>query len=292
MPRATPPFNSLRVFEAVARHLSFRRAAGELHVTPGAVSQQIHLLEEYLGIALFERLPRAIKLTPRGQQYLPAITQSLQLIVEATARLRSDREVIEVSIAPSLCTRWLIPRLGRFCEEFPHYEVRIDAASRLIDIRDGSFDLAIRYTAHKDQGLHYEQLFTDDAFPVCSLAMANELRGNPRKLAQTKLLHWSTHDQWQKWFHAAGLRTLDRSKSLFFSHLMLALDAAIAGQGVALSSMPLVRFDLEAGRLVKPFGPVVSTGYGYFVVTREGALRAPKVRAFVDWISFESRAAR
>ncbi|HEX2511977.1 MAG TPA: LysR substrate-binding domain-containing protein [Xanthobacteraceae bacterium] len=283
-----PPLGSIRVFECAARHLNLRRAAHELCVTPGAVSQQIRTLEAGLGVALFERFPKGLRLTPSGQQLYPVAAQAMRSIQDAMERLRSPRRIVHVTVAPTLCTRWVVPRLGRFYEHHPDIEVRIDASTAVADLPNEAFDVAIRYARRPIGNLHHERIFADDVVPVCAAAVAEALAPVPQNLRRAKLLCWSTHDHWPSWISARGFGAYNEFDRVYFSHLMLALDAALAGQGVALSSLRLVRHDLAQRRLVRIFGEPVPTGFSYFLAARPEAMALPHVRAFADWIVAEA----
>jgi LysR family transcriptional regulator, glycine cleavage system transcriptional activator len=287
--RRLPPLNALRTFECAGRFLSFKHAAEELHVTSSAVSQQIRILEDELGLPLFDRTSKGLALTPSGHRLLAATTRALATVGEALQELRSDRQVIQLSAAPTFCTKWLVPRLGRFSEKHPHIELRIDATDRIANLANGSVDLAVRYAASVGSKLQYELLFLDEVFPVCSPDLERTLGSDPGNLFKTKLLHWSTYSRWERWFEATRLGSIKRTEGIYFSHLLLALDAAISGQGVALASMDLARYDLEAGRLVRPFPNSVKTGYSYYLVARPDAAKTKSVRAFIDWAVQEAR---
>jgi LysR family glycine cleavage system transcriptional activator len=290
MARRLPSLNSLRAFECAGRFLSFKRAAEELHVTSSAVSQQIRTLENELGLPLFERTSKGLALTPSGHRLLTATTRALAAVSDAIQELRSDRQLIQLSAAPTFCTKWLVPRLGRFSEKHPHIELRIDATDRITNLTNGSSDLAVRYAARVDASLQHELLFLDEVFPVCSPDLADVLGSDPDNLRKTKLLHWSTYSRWERWFEATQLGSMKGTEGIYFSHLLLALDAAISGQGVALASMDLTRYDLEAGRLVRPFPNSVKTGYSYYLIARPEAAKMKPVRAFIEWAVQEARA--
>jgi DNA-binding transcriptional LysR family regulator len=230
-----------------------------MHVTPSAVSQQIRILEDEFGFRLFERTSQGLTLTPSRQRLLLTTARALNTLAEAVQELRSDRQVIQLSVAPTLCTKWLVPRLGRFSEKHPNIELRIDATDRIANLANGYIDVAVRYASNPDADFHCELLFSDEVFPVCHPDVGKLLGSNPRNLVKTKLLHWSTYSRWESWFEAAGLGAIGKIDGIYFSHLLLALDAAISGQGVALVSMDLVRYDLEAGRVVRPFRKAVKT---------------------------------
>lgn len=284
-----PPLNFVRVFECSARHLNFRRAAEELGVTPGAVSQQIRMLEISLEVPLFERLPKGLRLTTAGQQLYPVTGQVLRMLQDTVDRLPSPRQVVRVTAAPTLCTRWLVPRLSSFYERYPTIGVQIDATTPYVQLSNEPFDVAIRHARHISGSLHNEFLFADDVVAVCSPNIAMHYSDGVEDILKAKLLCWDTQDYWPSWFSAKGLTGYHSVNRISFSHLMLALDAAIAGQGVALTALKLVEHDLQQGRLVRLFGAPVATGSGYYVVARRESLASRHIAAFVDWIVDEAR---
>src|SRR5690242_4481408 len=165
-----PPLSALRAFEAAARHMSFSKAADELHVTPAAISHQIHALEEDLGVRLFHRMNRSIELTASGRVLLPGLSQAFAGIQSSIRRLRAhnDTGTLTVTASPSFAAKWLVLRLHRFQEQHPEVDVRISATDDLVDLAKSDFDLAIRYGCGKYPGLEVELLFTDEVFPACS----------------------------------------------------------------------------------------------------------------------------
>lgn len=279
-----PPLGWIRVFECAARHLNLRRAADELHVTPGAVSQQIKLLEGSLGLALFERCPGGLRLTPSGDKLFAVSTRAVRGIYETVRTLRSPRQlVVRLSAAPTLCMRWLVPRLGSFYAQNPDVEVRIDAATNVVDLHNEPFDVAIRRVRDPARNLHVERLFSDDVTALCSPQLASSLGSDIANLRKVKLLCWSWQDCWPAWLEQAGGGRLDEYDQAHFSHLMLALEAAQAGQGVALACSRLVQDDMERGRLMQVLGRPVHSGYDFAVVALPQSAAAPHVRAFIDW---------
>jgi LysR family glycine cleavage system transcriptional activator len=283
-----PPLNWIRVFECAARHLNFRCAADELHVTPGAVSQHIQKLEASLSLSLFERRPHAMRLTPAGERLFSVASKAVHDIYETIRALRSPRQVVRLTAAPTFCTRWLVPRFGRFYSQHPDIEISIDAATGMVDLLNEPFDIAIRRVREVPSNLHVQRLFADDLVALCSPQMGQLIDGDVANLKLTKLLIWSWQNCWPAWLDQAGGGQLEDYEQAHFSHLMLALEAAQAGQGVVLASPRLVRSDLENGRLVHVLGPAVSSGYDFAVVARPGAMAAPHIRAFVDWTVRES----
>jgi len=295
MSNALPPLKALHVFEVAARHLSFTRAASELHVTQAAVSHQIKHLESRLGIKLFRRQGRRLLLTEEGQIYLPAVREALRQIGQATGQLLSRRRsgVLTVSVLPSFASKWLVPRLHRFREQCPDVDVRVSAFEWLVDFQRDEVDLAIRYGRGRWPGLRADSLLTEDVFPVCSPAL---LEGNrpllrPADLRHHTLLHDDfSREDWRIWLTAAGVEGVDPERGLSFSHTSIMLEAAEGGQGVALGRTPLVADDLEKGRLIKPFDVTLPAEYAYYVVCPEETADRPRLAAFRDWLLVEARA--
>ena len=296
MARRLPPLNALRAFEAAARHLSFTKAAEELFVTQAAISHQVKALEAALDLQLFRRLNRRLMLTDAGQLYLPALTGAFDAIDTATTRLRADENAgrLVVSVANSLAAKWLLPRLPRFRERHPEIEVEISAADRLVDFGRDHVDMAIRYGLGRYPGLRVDPLMKDTNFPVCSpalLAGPLPLR-EPGDLRRHSLLHDDVRTieapDWPKWLAAAGVTGAWTDRGPRYSHSSLVLQAAIDGQGVALGRSTLVALDLEAGRLVRPFGPALPSSYACYVVSPPATAERPKIKAFREWLLDEA----
>ena len=299
MSRRLPPLNSLRAFEAAARHLSFKKAAEELHVTPAAISQQVRQLEDHCGVELFRRLTRALRLTEAGQAALPPLRDGFDKLAEATDAMRAEGRagVLTVSVAPSFGAKWLVPRLDRFRAAHPEYDVRIDASDALASFAGDGVDVALRYGRGHYRGLKAECVMAEVAFPVASPRLVAEgppLR-RPLDLRHHTLLHvqWKMEDDtlpnWRMWLKAAGVEGVDPERGPRFTIESMAVEAAIAGQGVALASGALVEADLAAGRLVRPFPPSggEATAFSYYLVYPEARAGDPKVRAFRDWVRAE-----
>jgi len=292
MARRLPPLKSLRAFEAAGRHLSFTKAADELNVTQAAISHQVKSLEAALRMQLFRRFNRRLMLTDAGQTYLPALTGALDQIDAATRRLRADDDTgnLKISVATSLAAKWLLPRLARFRARHPDIDVQVSASDKLVDFARDDFDLGIRYGFGSYPGLRIDRLMQDTVFPVCSPAL---LQGptpllRPADLKHHTLLHeeWGepiNAPDWRAWLAAAGVEDVNPDRGPGYSHSSLALQAAIDGQGVALARSSLVGLDLEAGRLVQPFGPVLPTTYACYVVSPTATAERPKIKAFREW---------
>ena len=285
--RRLPPLKAVRTFEAAARHLSFTRAADELHVTQAAVSHQIKALEEWLGVTLFRRQTRGVLLTDAGQAYLPALTGALDAIDRATRDLlRSGQAgILTISALASFAAKWLVPRLGRFADRHPDISVRIAAEDSLVDFAQSEVDLAIRYSHGAWRDLHYEKFLTEEFFVVCAprlLSGPHPLK-TPADLAHHTLLHDQMREDWQMWLEHAGV-TVAPGRSLGFSHSNMVFDAAIDGLGVALGRSIMVADDLAAGRLVKPFNLSLKAEFTYYLVCPPTHVARPKVKAFRDWV--------
>lgn len=292
-----PSLSGLRAFEAAARHMSFTRAAEELHVTQTAISHQIRRLEEQLGLPLFRRQGRAIALTAEAEAYLPAVRAAFEDLRRATGRLLSPAEgrQLTVSTTSSFAVKWLVPKLAKFQALHPEIEVRITTSSALVDFAREEVDLAIRYGYGAWRGLDAVWLMNEDVFPVCapSLVEAGEGLRRPEDLARQTLLHVGRYaEDWRTWLTAAGLPQLKGARDLEFDLSMLAIQAAIEGVGVALGRTVFVQDDLAAGRLVRPFTTSLHSDAGYYVVAPREHAQRPKIRAFREWLQAEVAASR
>ena len=287
--RRLPPLSSLRAFEAAARHLSFTRAAAELHVTQAAVSHQVKALEDWLGLKLFRRQNRNVFLTEAGQSYLPAVREAFDGLSEATRRLRQrgGEGKLTVSVTLSFAAKWLMPRLGRFRRLHPDIEFRIDATDRNVDFTREEVDVGLRYGAGSWAGLTARRLLNEALFPVCSPALAASLK-RPEDLASHTLLHDEMRQDWRMWLLAAGVKGVDPTRGPTFTNSAMCVQAAIDGEGVTLGRSALVAADLAAGRLVRPFAVRLPTEFAYYVVHTPRAGDLPRVRAFVDWLLSEA----
>lgn len=293
MARRLPPLNALRAFEAAARHLSFTRAAEELHVTQAAISHQVKALEEHLGRKLFRRLNRALLLSDDGQAYLPSVSRAFALLNDATRNLleRDAPGPLTVSALPSFAARWLVPRLGRFRQIHPDIDLRIDPSAALTDFASGDVDVGVRYGRGKYPGLRADWLMTEDIFPVCSPALLSgehPLRA-PGDLEHQVLLHDDGHGDWRTWLLAAGVDRVDPTRGPIFTDSSMLIQAAMAGQGVALARGVLAADELAAGRLVRPFTLSLPTEYAYYLVCPQNTAEQPKIAAFRDWLLDEAR---
>lgn len=297
--RRLPPLNALRAFEAAARHLNFSRAADELAVTPGAVSQQIQNLEDYVGAALFKHTPKGLLLTDAAQTALPALREAFDRLAEAASMLTAavDGRRLTVSVAPSFAAKWLVPRLGKFEEAHPHVDVWVSAGMELVDFASGEIDIAIRYGAGRYPGLEVARLMQETVIPVAApeLLAANPLN-DIDELAGHILLHDGSPDaddscpDWTMWLAARGIRGVDGARGPRFNQSSLVIEAAVNGRGVALAKRALAQADLDAGRLVAPFQIATAVDFAYYVVHPKAKGRLPQVKAFVSWLTAEAQA--
>lgn len=287
-----PPLNALRAFVVAAKHLSFSRAASELHVTPAAISQQIKLLEEHLGCQLFRRSSRSLVLTDEGQACLPGLAGAFESIVSALEQIGSvgGSGTLTVSVAPSFASKWLMPRLDHFRSRHPEIDIRVTASMHLVDFDHEEVDCAIRYGAGRYGDLVSEKILTESVFPVCSPSIVPAPPLAPEDLARTTLLHDDSPDQdpscpdWRMWLVAAGVTGADPARGLRFNQSSLVLEAAIAGYGVALAKGQLAAEDLRAGRLVRPFGGSHPLDFAYFFVCPRRKIALTKVVSFLGWL--------
>jgi LysR family glycine cleavage system transcriptional activator len=297
-----PALNALRAFEAAARHLSFTRAAEELNVTPGAISQQIRQLEEFAGAPLFRRTGRQVLLTDAGQAALPLLTSAFEMMAEAVHHMRAParRDRLMISSAPSFAAKWLAHRLDRFQEEHGESEVWVSADLALTDFNSTDIDLAIRYGKGNYEGLRTEKIMSESVLPVCSpdlLKGANPLR-SPADLSNHVLLHDESPESdpscpdWKSWLAARGVTTVDPSRGPRFNQSSLVVEAAAAGRGIALAKHAIAASDLANGRLVAPFADgSADIDFAYWIVWPKWRTPSKLARSFMHWLKAEAQAA-
>jgi len=300
-----PPLNSLRAFEAAARHLSFRKAADELHVTPAAISHQIKALEQSLGTRLFRRMARGLELTEAAQGCLARLRQGFEALADAvdSVRVRKPVQTITVGAAPSFAGRWLVPRIQRFVSANPDIDLRVAAGMNFVDDRtdvlrpdfDGA-DIAIRFGTGRYPDHRSDKLFSVAAVPMCSprLLQGPHPLKTPADLRHHALLHDDTIRSelggatWKAWLEAAGVGDVDVTRGPHFNNAALGLDAAVDGMGVVLSYPVLASADLAAGRLVAPFELSMPLAYSYYLVCPESTVEQAAIAAFRHWITAEA----
>jgi LysR family transcriptional regulator, glycine cleavage system transcriptional activator len=290
--RRLPPLSSLRAFEAAARRESFKHAAAELGVTPTAISHQIRQLEAGLGVALFARQTRKVALTAEGGALYPALRQALDAMAEAVeaVKRRSARRLATLSATVAFTAKLLVPRAASFRTFHPGWDLRLHASDDPVDLHAGEADAAIRYGLGRYPGLIALPLLTDSFAPVCSPHTG--LR-EPKDLPGATLIHFEWGGAgakivptWRTWAERAGISRLDAEAGITFNDESSAIQAAIAGQGVALLSSALVAAELASGALIQPFGPVLE-GLRYDLVYPAGAETRPPVAVLRSWVMAE-----
>ena len=297
--RRLPPLNALRAFEAAARHLNFSRAADELSVTPGAVSQQIQNLEDYVGAPLFKRTPKGLLLTDAAQTALPALREAFDRLAEAASMLTAavDGRRLTLTAAPSFAAKWLVPRLGKFEKSYPLVDVWLSAGLDLVDLTAGEVDMAIRYGAGRYPGMEVQRLIGETVIPVISpdLAAGNPL-DEPKDLTRHILLHDGSPDtddscpDWTMWLAARGVKGIDGARGPRFNQSSLVIEAAVNGRGVALAKRTLAQADIDAGRLISPLQIATAVDFAYYAVHPKAKGRLPQVKAFLAWLTAEAEA--
>ncbi|CAN7218523.1 transcriptional regulator GcvA [Mesorhizobium amorphae] len=286
-----PPLAAIRVFEAVARHLSFTKAAEELGMTQAAASYQIKLLEERVGGPLFLRRPKQIVLTEAGQRMAPAVSEAFALLSGAYAAARTGADgVLCVSTLLTFASNWLAQHLGSFQLAHPSLAVRLDTSNRLVDFAREDIDIAIRSGGGNWPGMEVHKLLDADFTPMLSPKLAASIGGvkEPADLLRLPILDPSDI-WWRDWFAAAGVQSHDLAARPGSSMGAQAYEAnaAIAGQGVAILTRALFKTELADGRLIQPFDLVGDDGHAYWLVYPEARRNVPKIRAFRDWVLAE-----
>ena len=301
-----PPLNALRVFEAAARHLSFKEAAVELHITQAAVSHQVKSLEEYLGVQLFKRSARGVQLTEAARACLPKLREGFDALAAAVEMIRSrgDEAELVITAPPVFTARWLMPRLADFSRQEPKIELRVFGSSKMVDagalemstlvggldLRTESSEVQIHLGAGQYTGHRADRLFPVRIALVASPEIGRTLK-SPADLAGHTLLHDDALDivagghAWRKWLEAAGApEQVDAERGPRFSTNMLSLEAASQKLGVALALRPLVDADIASGRLAAPFEFEVKPQSAYYLVCPEVIADRPAVAAFRKWL--------
>ena len=302
--RRLPPLITLLYFEAAARTRSFARAAKELHVTPAAVSHQVKALEEYLGVELFVRHNRTVSLTPVAVAALPLLQQGFEALIDAVEQMRNDgtsQWAITICAERLFATKWLVPRLHRFYARCPEVEVRIQASVSSIDsgtanppdaagfLRSG-IDLSVRLGHGVYPDLHVEKLLEVELKPFCSPGMLQEIASSPERLLDGPLLcdtstsRSTTKFGWPEWFTDAGMEVPAGLKERRFGNALLALEAAISGQGALLMEARFVQPELTSGILVAAADHALDCPYSYFFTCSRRSLERPIVRSCRDWM--------
>lgn len=292
--RRLPPLTALRAFEAAARHASFKRAAAELSLSATAISHQVRQLEERLGLALFERRTRQVVLTEAGRRLFPVLRDGFDAVGDTIDALTSApaRPLLTISTTSGFAARWLVPKLGAFAAAQPEIGLRIHASDESVDLRRERVDLAVRYGGGHYPGLRSEPLLPGRFAPVCSPRLALQTIAD---LPRHPLIRFAWHLQeadtpdWPRWLREAGIADEAVRGGPLFSDETHAIQAAIAGQGVVLASLPLVADELAAGHLIVPFGPVLA-GHSFHLVWAPESESSQAFMRVRDWLRGEAQA--
>lgn len=292
---ASLPLLALRAFVEVGERGSIKAAAQALHVTPGAVSQQIRLLEDRVGLALFTRERQGLRLTLAGRSVHPALLQAFAQMAQAMRSLEQTRArpTLTVSTVATFAASWLVPRLGRFNQRHPEIEVRVEATSDLVDMRQGRVDIALRHGLGHYPGLDVRWLMAPVLVPVArpGLVDANAAPAAPADCLDYPLLHDSDRADWPLWLAAHGVAADMRAeRGTAFEDDFLLMRAAVAGQGIALVPQEYAIEEIAAGRLVQLLDKPWPARFAYYAVMQPQAAQRPEVQAFVDWIAQEAQA--
>jgi LysR family transcriptional regulator, glycine cleavage system transcriptional activator len=293
-----PPLNALRAFEAVARRLSFARAAEELHVTKAAVAQQVRSLEQEIGAGLVERSGRGLALTEAGAAGAAGLAEGFATLARAARAMRETkgRRFLVINSSASFAATWLVGRIGKFKALHPEIDVLLDANPIEDTLDSSSTDALIRWGAGDFPGMTTTLLFKEDVFPVCSPALVggdHPLR-SVRDLARHTLLHlelssaYASWPSWADWLKAAGAPDVEARHGIWFNNMAMAIRAAVQGQGVALASFAIAADELAADRLTVPFSTSVRTPFGYYFLCRPEEASTPRIKALREFLVEEA----
>lgn len=291
-----PPLNALRAFEATSRLASAKHAAQELHVTPAAISHQIKLVENHLGIPLFKRLNRQLVLTDAGKKYATSLQDIFNRLNDETSKLKQTQNShLTVTVEPAFAVHWLIPRLNKFKQHSPHIDLRISASYDVIDLNKNDIDIGIRWGKGKYSGLISTLLFRNEVYPVCNpMLLQKHPIKKPNDLKHHTLLHETSafayphYPVWRTWLNAVGANRVNPDSGLYFETGYLLIQAAMSGQGIALERAAFVEPLIKAGQLVKLFDfSLTESASGYYLVFPENRDKDPKIIAFMDWLKSE-----
>jgi LysR family transcriptional regulator, glycine cleavage system transcriptional activator len=284
-----PPMQALRAFEAAARELSLTRAAASLHLTHGAISHQIKALEADLGVRLFARAGRGIRLTDEGERFAQRVRGALNELANAVREIadRSNPRLLRISVTPSFAARWLLPRMARFAAAHPDIDLDVRASGVNVDFQHDDAEVAVRYGTGIWDGVVSEHLLDEQFFPVCSPRLAHgRLPKRPEDLKRHTLLR-SEDEFWQPWFAAAGLDWPEPDRGPIFNDTAHMMQAAVEGHGIVLARTSLLANDLRNGLLVRLFDIEVPGTRKYFLVYPPRLAHAPKIALFRQWLRDE-----
>ncbi|GAA3530794.1 LysR substrate-binding domain-containing protein [Zobellella aerophila] len=289
MHKPMPPLRALVAFEAAVRHASFKQAAEELHLTPGAVSQQVQKLEHWLGYPLFVRQVRQLQVTERGMSYFSRIAPALEQISAASEACReTSPDRVSLSLSQTLAAKWLGPRLGDFVSRHPDIEVHINASNHPVDFQREAVDLAIRHFDGRDPSLEVQEVFDDEVRLFCAPAYGDAMAlQHPDRLSGVTLIVATPYPFWDDWlsrFTTLAPAVSKRIPALYFDQTLLAIDAAKRGQGVVLSNHLLVQEELERGELIEPFGLSLPLDKSYYLVHPRRQPLSRSAGTLKDWL--------
>ncbi len=288
MSRRLPPLNSLKCFEAAGRLLSFTRAARELNVTQAAISHQIKVIEQYLGVSLFIRYPRKLVLSEQGKALLPDIIEAFDRVSMAIGSVSKEQSsnMISVRLAPSFAAKWLSPRLKYFWLQYPEIDLCLYHAHPPVDFEREEIDIAVTYGKGDWAGVIADPLLSLDFFPVCSPTFMKNDKPltDIENLRYYSLLHDASYECWNDWLKLAQLTNINANKGTIIDDTNVLIQAAIDGQGIALGSTTFVEEYLENGKLVKPFDVVLRNEFAYYIVCPLKHMENPPVKAFKEWL--------
>lgn len=280
-----PPLNALRAFDAVAKNGGVAIAARALFVTHGAVSKQIRLLEDHLGVRLFDRKGRGLVLTDAGRRLADSTARVFDDLARTVREVRAvDRRTkLTISVVPSFAARWLVPRLHRFHQIHPDLDLYINATMELADLQGGKIDVAVRYGKGHWPDLYAEKLLAPQYVPVASPRLVTAPLDHPDQLSQFRLIHDDSHELWSRWTQMVDTLTVDARAGVVFDDFNVVLEAVLQGQGVALANKEFVQRDLDEGRLIQLL-PQALCEAGFFFVCLTRRLSEPMIQDFRSWL--------
>lgn len=296
MKRQLPPLNPLRTFDAAARHGNFTAAAAELHVTQAAISRQVATLESYLGVKLFVRKNRNIRLTDHGRKYAASIGKALSIIDDAGLIFPSRKarvNTLHIQAYNTLAQYWLIPRLQRFVNERPQLDIQLRTSVEQVDFERGDIHVWLNFGKVNRADLIVVPFLQDAIQPACSVELAASYAGLEMNeiLASATVLHAShRRGDWGAWLRHIGLANFRPKRSITFESSALAYEAAAEGLGIALVQLPMVQTHLASGKLaLLTDTPLIRPLY-HQVVYHPSAADSPTLQAFVEWVNAEAQA--
>lgn len=291
MARSLPPLHLLQLFEAAGRHSSFKKAAEELFLTPSAISHQIKSLEKNLGIVLFTRATRGVKLTSAGEKYIVTVQEIFHLLDHGTSSLKREfssqtqSTLLRISTIPTIASNIIIPNLGLFQQAFPSVELRIETSMDLIDLRYDDFDLALRLGSGNYPGVISEKIFDLQVTPLCSPTFAEKYNlSNVKQIMSVPLIqHSNMKGSWSQWGNAVGIANVESNSSLSLGSYDAAIQAAQQGLGLVLGAIPLENLALKSGLLVQPFKEKNHFFPKCFAVYHPRDKERSDIHSFISW---------